>query len=527
MSGGLNKQNYTAQVGGASSNTPVFPSSQIPLDIPVGGIDRQKSCFIGSVTDQDGNIIDFSSPEYDDSNLGYRKFSLDGINEVQNLNMSIEYHGVGYDPRLSVVDSQSDFDSVDYPRNSPILKLDIGTTIWGSSQVTHNITPTSSQVEYLIFQDLYERSSASSPWVLKTTMQILIIFNLSDLESEYRPRELAIPADVAALDSIKINDAIVDIDNSTNSIDIDLVVNILKETNAFDSSLYAEYPTEPSYWGLYANADLSFILDDTLHFSVVDPDLSFLNQFYFNNALLSAYNSFYSTAHATLTDLQQSFGITSVDEYSNITNLHLRNYTDVSATISYYYKRTTHIPGSMAAPYNPDNAPRIITNSYSLKSSANVGFPKITKDILYSGGEFYDCFYLVNHSSEVITDLRLTPSFPKYGGLQSYGTLPPGITLELGFDPAGVGDGVTTGVTQTLPDNTTVPTGVTFSNPAEINSISMGTSKRIGVWFKIVVQPKTLLYSNRFTPQYDNNNVFIDPGMDNHFSFKIDIEKKI
>jgi hypothetical protein len=51
-----------------------------------------------------------------------------------------------------------------------------------------------------------------------------------------------------------------------------------------------------------------------------------------------------------------------------------------------------------------------------------------------------------------------------------------GDTIAVGVDPAGVGNGTTTGIPQVIADIYTAPTGVTFSSPTTANdAISLGT----------------------------------------------------
>lgn len=70
-----------------------------------------------------------------------------------------------------------------------------------------------------------------------------------------------------------------------------------------------------------------------------------------------------------------------------------------------------------------------------------------------------------------------------------------GAVITIGLDPAGVGDGVSTGVMATIADINTAPAGVTFSNPTdEGSSLTTGdvlTAKMFGVWLKRVVTAGT------------------------------------
>lgn len=70
-----------------------------------------------------------------------------------------------------------------------------------------------------------------------------------------------------------------------------------------------------------------------------------------------------------------------------------------------------------------------------------------------------------------------------------------GAVITVGLDPAGVGDGVSTGVMVTIASITTAPAGVTFSNPIdEGSSLTTGdvlTAKMYGIWLKRVVTAGT------------------------------------
>ena len=506
FAGATDKQNYTATTGGVSSTIPLFPNGKLPSLISPGGIDRTKYCFIASIKDSDGNPFDkdtLSGKYVASSTSGQPSVNLDHL----------DYHGVGYDPRESATDDQTDpIDGQAYPRTTPIVSVFAKTLNVTTTVHDNTVQPTSGQTEYLVTQDIYVSSSPYGTYTFYTQLQMSIICALDEIESIYRPRELNAATDVANLDSAAMSDALAEIDDTSNNIDQNDVITALKSDVPFVPGIWQ---TQPSYYGLYANADLNFVLDDIQHYYWVENDLHWLDQKYFNNSLLSYYNTENSTSHATLADVKVEMSTVGAPVH-DLHYIHLKHYTDYSATISYNYKRTPNEP-----------YPREIGASYRLYSSANVAFPKIIKDMLYNGGTFYDCFYLVNHNSETITDLKLIPAIPKYGALSQHGVVPSGITLELGYDPAGIGDGVNTGVAQTLPDNTTPPSGVTFSSEAIKNGISMGQSQRIAVWMKITTAPKTLLYSQRYNTNYDSDLFVTNPTLDNHFSFEVEIRKKV
>ncbi len=69
------------------------------------------------------------------------------------------------------------------------------------------------------------------------------------------------------------------------------------------------------------------------------------------------------------------------------------------------------------------------------------------------------------------------------------------ITIQLGLDPAGVGDGSTTGVATTVADEGTMPTGVTFSKPTSkatgLVLGDLGPGQCRAVWVKRTIAAST------------------------------------
>lgn len=122
-------------------------------------------------------------------------------------------------------------------------------------------------------------------------------------------------------------------------------------------------------------------------------------------------------------------------------------------------------------------------------------FGQVTTTMALLGDVQYRCLYFRNnHASLSATDLRLY--------IHSPAPLPQ--TIEIGVDPAGVGDGLTTGVAQTIATANSAPTGVTFSSPmVAANGISLGTlapNNTIALWQKRTVPPMS--YGNLVIAQF-------------------------
>ena len=78
------------------------------------------------------------------------------------------------------------------------------------------------------------------------------------------------------------------------------------------------------------------------------------------------------------------------------------------------------------------------------------------KEVLVGKTE-YRCYYIYNSSSTI----------PIHGGIVFIDEDPSATTVTMGLDPAGSGNGTTTGVAQTIITEDTAPTGVTFEDAGE------------------------------------------------------------
>jgi len=67
-----------------------------------------------------------------------------------------------------------------------------------------------------------------------------------------------------------------------------------------------------------------------------------------------------------------------------------------------------------------------------------------------------------------------------------------GTDLSIGFDPHGVGNGTSIGVADTIPDESTAPTGITFTNGKEVTSgVALGKdippNSMVAIWLRLIV----------------------------------------
>jgi len=107
-----------------------------------------------------------------------------------------------------------------------------------------------------------------------------------------------------------------------------------------------------------------------------------------------------------------------------------------------------------------------------------------------AGDTEYRCFYVKNtHTSITLQNAVVWINIET----------PAGDSLDIGLDPAGVGDGSTTGVATTIADESTAPTGVTFSHPITkatgLSIGNLGPGQCQAIWVKRNVPAGTGAYS--------------------------------
>lgn len=123
--------------------------------------------------------------------------------------------------------------------------------------------------------------------------------------------------------------------------------------------------------------------------------------------------------------------------------------------------------------------------SISVTQPRNSLFDDITKDESFAGDTEYRCFYVWNdHASDALIECAA------YVASQPNGN----DSVEIGLDPGGVNDGTTPAVT--VADESTAPSGVTFSSPSDSGTaLSIGdlpAGQGIAIWVKRTVPNRTL-----------------------------------
>ena len=126
-------------------------------------------------------------------------------------------------------------------------------------------------------------------------------------------------------------------------------------------------------------------------------------------------------------------------------------------------------------------------DTITIANIANEIFDDIAKSESFNGDIEYRCIYVYwNHATDDVF------------GVKAYiASQPSGAdTLAIGLDPAGVGNGTSTGVADTPADESTAPSGVTFSAPANAASgLSIGDlspGEGIGLWIRRTIAAATV-----------------------------------
>lgn len=113
-------------------------------------------------------------------------------------------------------------------------------------------------------------------------------------------------------------------------------------------------------------------------------------------------------------------------------------------------------------------------------------FPDITGTEAALGVTRYRCHYITNTSSTVINNIQV---FIQFQPLLN-------TVLRIGLDPAGIGDGIATGVAATPVDELTTPAGVSFSTaPNLASSLAIGqlaAGEAQAVWEELAVGAGTV-----------------------------------
>lgn len=125
----------------------------------------------------------------------------------------------------------------------------------------------------------------------------------------------------------------------------------------------------------------------------------------------------------------------------------------------------------------------ISATAVNLVTTTNNLFDNVQDAEAASGDIEYRCTYLLNNSG---TDTLKAAKVYIASNTPSADT-----TVQIGLDPAGVGNGSTTGVATTVANENTAPAGVVFSNAATSAAAlaigDLGPGKAIAIWHKRVV----------------------------------------
>ncbi|CAN5813389.1 hypothetical protein BH20PSE1_BH20PSE1_00930 [soil metagenome] len=129
-----------------------------------------------------------------------------------------------------------------------------------------------------------------------------------------------------------------------------------------------------------------------------------------------------------------------------------------------------------------------VSNSVTIANRDQNLFDDVTKAQAIAGDTNYRCYYLKNaHASDTATSVSVWIYLDSLGA----------DTIAIGADPAGVGDGVSTGVAATIVNEATAPAGITFSQPlSEGAAINLGTftfGTGAALWVKRTVPVSTLV----------------------------------
>lgn len=121
------------------------------------------------------------------------------------------------------------------------------------------------------------------------------------------------------------------------------------------------------------------------------------------------------------------------------------------------------------------------SDTLTVSQLSNNIWDDVTKDEAVNGDVEYRCLYLYNRFSDTLLDARVWVEAQPIGNDE----------LDLGLDPSGIGDGTSTGVAQTISDEGTAPSNVSFSRPSDYSSGiqigDLGAGQTIAVWLRRTV----------------------------------------
>lgn len=133
----------------------------------------------------------------------------------------------------------------------------------------------------------------------------------------------------------------------------------------------------------------------------------------------------------------------------------------------------------------------VISSTEIDNDTLNNLFDSVTGAESTSGTVEYRCFYVMNtNGADTLSAVKTWISANTPSTFTS---------VDIGIDPAGVGDGVTTGVATTVANETTAPAGVTFSAAAnEAAALEPGTfdaGEGVAIWMRRTVTAGASAYN--------------------------------
>lgn len=118
-------------------------------------------------------------------------------------------------------------------------------------------------------------------------------------------------------------------------------------------------------------------------------------------------------------------------------------------------------------------------------------FDNVTPAEATAGDNEYRCIYVYNsNTTDTLNAVKvwIDPNTPATGS-----------NIQIGLDPAGIGNGSSTGVAATIANESTAPAGVTFSDVnaegAALDVGNLGPLQGIAVWFKRIITAGAVGYS--------------------------------
>ena len=130
----------------------------------------------------------------------------------------------------------------------------------------------------------------------------------------------------------------------------------------------------------------------------------------------------------------------------------------------------------------PQTGVRFQVTDITSSNKKNELFDSVKRYESHFGDTEYRCFFVTNtHLTETMWDIKIFINSQPVSKVD---------TLQMGLDPASVGDGFTTGVAVTVADENTAPAGVTFSIPTKLNPLVIGDLAPLkckAVWVKRIV----------------------------------------